>query len=167
MTFHCLYFIFWLNGLMFDNHSISCVIILSFHLILRSCLRLLFIFHVSHLYISTRVISVLYSLIYCFLADVVGVQYLLKFCQGWSCFWNSAFHILHALILLVEKQNNAHRYTNLFTSSNLMLSSLLVGFVLGLFSCSYFCWHLSLIITLFLKQFAPIFLFLDVPLGWT
>lgn len=73
----------------------------------------------------------------------------------------AAFHILHALILLVEKQNNAHR----FTSSNLMLLSLLVGFLLGLFSCSYFCWHLSLIITLFLKQFAPIFLFLDVPLG--
>lgn len=57
----------------------------------------------------------------------------------------AAFHILHALILLVEKQNNAHRYTNLFTSSNLMLLSLLVGFLLGLFSCSYFCWHLSFI----------------------
>lgn len=77
----------------------------------------------------------------------------------------AAFHILHALILLVEKQNNAHRYTNLFTSSNLMLLSLLVGFLLGLLSCSYFCWHLSFIITLFLKQFAPVFLFLDVPLG--
>lgn len=80
ISIFCILFLGSVVGLMFDSRNISCVVIWSCHCILRFRLRLLlwntyilfsfplFIFHVSHPYISTDVTSVLYiNLIFVFL----------------------------------------------------------------------------------------------------